>query len=236
MAPQNASIQSFFAPSSSSITSAPQSSPGDGFTTSEIQKALEASKPGPWVPDTDYEEFTIGDLLPGPRHVTFSGRIANLNDAPSPSYVPKPAKGNVRLTLVDDTGSIIIRLCYARYLYELRLGQLVTVWATRVSIGNCNNFVSTFGNLHISMFPEREKSCHLEVVTDPNRQSELRVPMGIEACDSSQKLMTMKSYVEGGWEVSGAKIIVLVKSIGTRKKSEAYCISLCWTGQADSFE
>ena len=36
-------------------------------------------------------------------------------------------------------------------------------------------------------------------------------------------LMTLQNFIEGGYDVVGAKILVVVKSLGQRKKSEWVC-------------
>lgn len=228
MGPQNASIQSFFPPSSS--PSAPlhpsSSARGDGFTTDEIKLALACPPPQLWKPTEDYERFTIGDLQSGPRYVTFSGRIANLNDSSKSGHLSRAAKGSVKLIVVDATGSITVRLCYSKYAFDLRLGQLVTIWATRVSNKDHGNLMASSVPLFINMFPEREKISHLEVVDGAEDCTQHRTPAGIVGCFDGQKLMTLRSYVEGGWEVNGAKIIVLIKSIGARKKGGLPCESV----------
>lgn len=43
-------------------------------------------------------------------------------------------------------------------------------------------------------------------------------------------LITLKSYVEGGHEVTEARILVCVKSIGGRKKCKLLCSMLAWAG------
>lgn len=43
-------------------------------------------------------------------------------------------------------------------------------------------------------------------------------PLGLEVGQSLQSLMALKNFVEGGHEVNDAKILVVVKSIGARKK------------------
>lgn len=85
MAPQVASIQSFFqpeVPSPSShppkhhITSKPDT--GDGFSSSEVQAALHPVL-HEWQPRTHYAETDIGNLVPGPGCVTCMGRVSELS-------------------------------------------------------------------------------------------------------------------------------------------------------------
>lgn len=111
----DASIQAFFLPTpgcsplktpASSKTSV--SSVGDGFTPEELQNALRPKSNEPWHPSLDYEDCSIRDLSPGPRAVSFMGRIANIFDVANTPKTPRSAKGCVKLCIKDDTGAITV--------------------------------------------------------------------------------------------------------------------------------
>ena len=128
----DASIQAFFPPT-------PQSSPakrpaaediGDGFTAEEIQVALQPKLPEPWQPPGKYTESDICDLRPGPKAVTFMGRVCNLFDVANTPKTPRSARGCVKLCVKDETGATTVRLWYAHQMPALRLGSLVSIWTT----------------------------------------------------------------------------------------------------------
>ncbi len=48
--------------------------PGDGFTEEEVASALDPLN-RKWDPDKEYEEQSIDQVIPGPRAITFVGRI-----------------------------------------------------------------------------------------------------------------------------------------------------------------
>lgn len=89
---------------------APPSKPsvGDGFTHQERSDALKPDFAQPWVPPADYEECQIRDLLPGPRAVTFMGRVANIFDIANTPKTARSAKGCVKLCVKDETGAITV--------------------------------------------------------------------------------------------------------------------------------
>ena len=49
---------------------------GDGFTEEELTEALDPLT-RKWNPEREYDQMTIGQLVPGPKAVTFMGRIVN---------------------------------------------------------------------------------------------------------------------------------------------------------------
>ena len=115
----DASIQAFFpptpmsSPTKSTTSSLPNSGPpvGDGFTADEVREALKPKPVEPWQPSGEYVECEIRDLYPGPRAVTFMGRIANIFDVANTPKTPRSAKGCVKLCIKDDKGAITV--CYA---------------------------------------------------------------------------------------------------------------------------
>ena len=86
-----------------------QALPGDGFTSTEIESALNPTQfVSQWLPEHDYFEYDIGRLRPGPKHVTFVGRVVNLYHTAKPSKRPNAAQGCLKLMLGDDTGAITV--------------------------------------------------------------------------------------------------------------------------------
>lgn len=127
----NSSIQAFFPPTSSSSSLTKQmssSSIGDGFTAGEFEEAMKLTPAKPWQPEVDYAEREIRELYPGPRAVTFMGRIANIYDIPNAPKTPRSAKGCVKLCVKDDHGAVTVRVWYANRYPHVRLGSLVSVW------------------------------------------------------------------------------------------------------------
>lgn len=149
----DASIQAFFppTPSPSPVKAASSSHPssdapiGDGFTADEVQAALQPKPAEPWQPLGDYAECEIRDLYPGPRAVTFMGRVANIFDVANTPKTPRAAKGCVKLCVKDDSGAITVssfartdvanadvllqvRLWFAAHQLPIRLGSLVSIW------------------------------------------------------------------------------------------------------------
>lgn len=61
-----------------------------------------------WVPVQEYEELEIANLVPGPKCVSFQGRVANFYDQNTPSKRPKAAKGYVKIVVKDDSGALTV--------------------------------------------------------------------------------------------------------------------------------
>jgi hypothetical protein len=144
---KNSSIQAFFSPTPapSSPTKQPPSSSsiGDGFTSEEVQEALKPAPVEPWQPKVDYLECEIRDLHPGPRAVTFMGRVANIFDVANAPKTPRSAKGCVKLCVKDDHDAVTVRVWYANHYPHVRLGSLVSVWTNHSRFWKRLLFVST---------------------------------------------------------------------------------------------
>ncbi|KAF2259306.1 hypothetical protein CC78DRAFT_74412 [Lojkania enalia] len=230
MAPQNPSIQSFFLPSptkpssSVSIPSSPaqptsfkESIPGDGFTPDEIEAVLHPPSVQ-WIPTQDYEEADIGALAAGPKFVTFMGRVVNFYDMAQPSKRPLAAQGYQKVVVADDTGVLTVKLWYAKTAYKLHLGQLVTVWTVHISHGGNAFLVPASTPLYTSIFPERERSCHIMFHENSDNGTMCKKPYGCKDLEALPGLMTVKNFTDGGYDVDDCKVLVCVKSIGARKK------------------
>lgn len=110
------SIQAFFTPTPSAsptkcstiLPSSSETPVGDGFTAEEVREALKPKPVEPWHPPVEYAECEIRDLYPGPRAVTFMGRVANIFDVLNTPKTPRSAKGAVKLCVKDDKGAITV--------------------------------------------------------------------------------------------------------------------------------
>ena len=71
--------------------------------------------------------------------------------------------------------------------------------------------------LMTSIFPEKDNSCYFLVQEKSDDGTLCKAPLGYKEGKQLPGLMTLKSFVEGGSEVVGARILVCVKSIGGRK-------------------
>lgn len=110
---EDASIQAFFTPSPSPVklASHPPASnnpPGDGFTAEEVSEALRPPPSQQWCPSVEYAEYDVRDLQPGPRALTFMGRVANIFDVTNTPKTPRSAKGCVKLCVKDSTGAVTV--------------------------------------------------------------------------------------------------------------------------------
>ncbi|KAF2190203.1 hypothetical protein K469DRAFT_25482 [Zopfia rhizophila CBS 207.26] len=225
MAPQFPSIQSFFSssPSKSSSSSLPQpapssgTEPGDGFTAEEIEAVLHPPS-HQWTPTQEYKETDIGAIEPGPKCITFMGRTVNFYDMVTPSKRPLAAKGCLKLIVADDTGALTVRLWYANIEYKLRLGQLVSIWTVHVSHGEHGSLAPSTAPLFTSIFPERERSCHIMAHEDSDDGTMCKRPYGCKDAQALPGLMTIKDFADGGYDVDDCKVLVCVKSIRARRK------------------
>ncbi|KAF2762669.1 hypothetical protein EJ05DRAFT_495538 [Pseudovirgaria hyperparasitica] len=217
------SVQSFFQPTFASISRSGSSSElgkdltGDGFSAEDVNSVINPPVNTNWTPTRDYEETDIADLVPGPRCVTFMGRIVNVFDLVTPSKKPKAAKGCLKMVLRDDTGTVTVRLWYAKTVYTLRLGQLVSVWTQHISNGDHASLAPSNAPLFASVFPERERLCHIMVHVRSDDGRLCKIPKGYIEGQHLSKLMTLRSYLDGGHEVEEGRVLVCVESIGAKK-------------------
>ncbi|KAI4104803.1 MAG: hypothetical protein L6R37_003076, partial [Teloschistes peruensis] len=218
MTPQFPSIQSFFK-SEMSIPRQSSTTPydsGDGFTAAELEMALHPA-PRSWEPRKQYHSLQIDELYPGPQYVTVTGRVVNLYDPQKPSQLPY---GCSRALVRDDTGVLLVRFWYAKINYQLCLGQLVKIWTTNISlVESGGGALSIQSAIHsTTLHPERDANCHFEVDNNRENTTLLRKPLGYDEGEQLAGLMTLKNYFDGGHEVIGSKVLLCVKSIGSRKQ------------------
>ncbi|KAI4121603.1 MAG: hypothetical protein LQ338_006274 [Usnochroma carphineum] len=220
MAPQFPSIQSFFRPGTTGMPRPVNVSKvaGDSSTSNEVDARIPSTL-HPWEPRDRYEEVQISNLDPGSRYIHLLARIANLNEPPTPSKMPNAAKGCLKLLLRDDSGTIMVRLWYAKVEYQLRLGQLVSLWTTHVShLEPGEHTTAQTAAYATTIFPERDNRCYVMVQEDSTEGQRFNTPLGYSSDKQLPGLLTLQSFINGGHEVPNAKVLVCVKSIGGRKK------------------
>lgn len=115
MGPPSSSIMSYFTRSSS-----PSSSPVKFSTPvkpglAEHSSSSPVPTPSKWTPEVDYTEVDIESLVPGPKCITFMGRIVNFFDQTTTSKMPKAAKGCLKMIVKDDTGALTVSLIFLSY-------------------------------------------------------------------------------------------------------------------------
>ncbi|KAI4715534.1 hypothetical protein E4T48_08277 [Aureobasidium sp. EXF-10727] len=216
MVGQTPSIQSFFPQRTSPLKRLPQNRsppPGDGFTSEELDTTMVQAPQDHWIPPTDYDEYEIDSLVPGPNRIKVVGRIVNMFESSPKAKLPAAAKGAVHLVVKDATGAVTIRFAYTLVPYGLQIGQLVSVWATFVANGDRGIFPCAVAPMYIRIFPEKDKNCHIRLLDGPEFVQACRKPL-----DYQPSLMSLKDFVQGGSEVTDAKVLVVVKSISTRKR------------------
>lgn len=121
--------------------------------------------------------------------------------------------------LADDTGVITVRLWYSNTIYDIRLGQLVTLWTVHVSNSSeHNNLAPTLAPLFTSIFPEGERNCHFMVHVNSDDGTQFKRPFACKDNGVLEGLMTLKSFTDGGYDVDDVKLLVCVKSIGAKKR------------------
>lgn len=234
MAPQFPSIQSFFQPEvSPTKTKAPSSPPsvaGDGFTAAEVEATMHPTSLHKWQPRGTYDDTDIESLSPGPRCVALMGRVVNFYNLHTPSKRPQAAKGCLKLVVKDDTGILDVstrfpslagnmmpnsrgqvKLWYDKMDYKIRLGTLVSIWTPHISHAENNSMIGRPSSLITSIFPEKDNSCYFLVQEQSDEGTLCKAPLGYREGKQLPGLMTLKSFLDGGAEVLGAKILVCVK-------------------------
>ena len=111
---------------------------------------------------------------------------------------------------------------------QVRLGSLVSVWTPHIS-ANDPKTPSQHEGLYVSIFPEKDNSCHIEVHLEEDNSMLCRNPLTIGEA-SSRKLMTLENLADGGHELHNCRVLVCVKSIGQRKRRKGIKIraALLW--------
>jgi hypothetical protein len=185
------------------------------------------------------------------------GRVANIFDVPQMSKSPHAAKGCCKLCVKDcdntitvrenrsvrqssSDNSMQVRVWYATYKPNLRLGSLVSIWTChsklyhtrntsiacsqdpdlwKVSHSESGTLSSPQTPLFTSLFPERDRNCSIMIYENSDNAQMYTSPLGYQVGEQLDGLMTLRSFIEGGHELAKPKILVMVKSIGNRKTS-----------------
>ncbi|KAK7516418.1 hypothetical protein IWZ03DRAFT_400023 [Phyllosticta citriasiana] len=225
-----------------------KSNPGDGFTASE--RTITPRKPPTYATNytqpfaaaalgtRPYTAVAIASLAPSSAAVTFVGRVVNAfhftnnssnsgnGNGTKGNGSPRAATGCLRLVLrgLDGTGLVTVRLWYADVAYPIRLGGQVGVWTTHVGLCEDGRLAPRVARLCASVFPERDKGCHVQVVQEEEGERGVgEVQWRREAAKA--ELMTLEAFARKVEEVGFddgmgevVRVVVCVKSAGVRKK------------------
>lgn len=110
--------------------------------------------------------------------------------------------------------------------YDLLLGQLVSVWAPHVSSSEHCTPSTDSAPLFVSSFSERDRSYHFMIHKASDKGILCKVPLGYREEQQLDNLMTLSGFLEGGYDVSDGKVLVVVKSIGVKKKGKLFASTL----------
>ncbi|TVY91344.1 hypothetical protein LAWI1_G003655, partial [Lachnellula willkommii] len=245
------SIQSFYKREAAAETgeAAPEEPPrrGDGFTEEELADAVDPLN-RKWNPEREYEECTIDQLVPGPKAVTFVGRIVNFTTIIGHSQKQPKASGWHYMLVKDDSAAISVflslpfnsqqssgrmvfsadlyfflwqvKLYFAHNPYPLKLGYLVSIWTGFISDTSKGDAVTINGVIVCAnLFPGRVTSDHIMIHTTLGTNALCHAPIGFRKGQPLPGLMALESWVRDGHDgVQGAKILVCVKSVGAKRK------------------
>ena len=89
-----------------------------------------------------------------------------------------------------------------------------------VSNGENGTLSSSSAPLFASLFPERDRSCHLMVHENSDNGAMYRTPLGYREGRPLSGVMALQNFIDGGHDVIDAKILLVVKSIGAKKKGK----------------
>ena len=117
--------------------------------------------------------------------------------------------------------------------YKIRLGQLVSIWTIHVTHGVANYMAGQPSTLTTSIFPENDNSSYFSIQEQSDDGTLFKAPLGYREGKQLPGLMTLKSFVEGGAEIVHAKILVCIKSVGSRKTCKIdFPLASCSTDQS----
>jgi hypothetical protein len=155
------------------------------------------------------------------------GRIVNFYHVLRPSKQHKAAQGFLKIQLADNTGVLTVRLWYANTTYNIRLGQLVTLWTVHISNSSEHNSLApSTAPLFTSIFPEGERNCHFMLHDNSDDGTQFKRPFNCRDSKTLPGLMTLKSFTDGGYDVNEPRLLVCIRSISARKKCNISCVAL----------
>ena len=124
------------------------------------------------------------------------------------------------------SGDAQVKLWYAKVDYNIRLGLLVSIWTPHVSNGESSTLTVRAASLVASIFPERHDNCYFMVQEQSDEGVLCKTPLGYHDGKQLERLVTLKSFIDGCHELADGKILVCIKSFGGRKKCEDYPASM----------
>ncbi|KAI1108223.1 hypothetical protein F5Y14DRAFT_459937 [Nemania sp. NC0429] len=195
---------------------------GDGFTSSEVEAVVRPLSRS-FEPSRHYDVCCISELQTGPHSYKISGRLVNFSSTGGPHRTSTNAGGYHFLVICDGTAAIAVKLYCTPSEYQPVLGQRVTVWATAISAGNQAEIGHIpYCSVATTIFPARNAATHIDFFVDEagsEGDSLLRCPLEVNAehYDYLPGLMTLKSFLTGGYELGDGKILVAVRSVGPRR-------------------
>ncbi|KAI0474465.1 hypothetical protein F4859DRAFT_522088 [Xylaria cf. heliscus] len=185
----------------------------DGFTQSEVE-AVTKPLSRPFEPSRQYDVCPIVELETGPHNYKITGRLVNFSSTGGPHRTPTSADGYYFLVVSDGTAAMAC---------QPLLGQRITLWATSISAGNQAEIGHIpYCSTAATIYPGRNGATHIEFhVDEPGSEDDdsLRCPLGVnvEQYDYLPGLMTLKSFLAGGYDIGDGKILVCVRSVGLRR-------------------
>ncbi|KAK8056650.1 hypothetical protein PG993_001877 [Apiospora rasikravindrae] len=222
------SIQSFFQREVKCRNDEPQSTasgvPRDGFTSSEVDAALDPLSV-PWTPSRLYHKLPIAHLQAGPRDYEIAGRIVNHSRSmPGQNNQGGGEDLHQYLVVSDGSAAIAVKIFYGKPTHHVPiLGQRVTIWSTYLSHAKKAE-IGHIPLVHCSttIYPGRNQASHIVFHQDhpgSRETSMLREPLEFdpETPDDLRGLMTLKSFLDAGYDMGDGKVLVCVRSVGPRK-------------------
>ncbi|KAI1186563.1 hypothetical protein F5B17DRAFT_440965 [Nemania serpens] len=220
------SIQSFYSREVPSDGGARNSSTptkaGDGFTPSEVDAVVKPLSRS-FEPSRHYDVCPIAELQTGPHNYKITGRLVNFSSTGGPHRTSTNAGGYHFLVICDGTAAIAIKLYCSPSEYQPLLGQRITVWATAISAGNQAEIGHIpYCSVATTIYPARNAATHIDFLVDEAGSEGdrlLRCPLEVntEHYDYLPGLMTLKSFLAGGYDLGEGKILVCVRSVGPRR-------------------
>ncbi|KAK6841560.1 Nucleic acid-binding protein [Apiospora arundinis] len=198
--------------------------PRDGFTSSEVDAVLDPLSTL-WNPSRSYEKVPIAYLQTGPRDYEIVGRIVNHSRSMPGQNTRGDGEDTQQYIVVSDgSAAIAVKIFYGRPTHHTPiLGQRVTIWATYL----CHAKKGEIGHIPLvhcatTIYPGRNHASHITFHQDSPGSTEtslLREPLEFdpEMLDDLRGLMTLRSFLDAGYDMGDGKVLVCVRSIGPRK-------------------